>query len=86
MMEKYLQVAPGPMLSFQTDRGPSPKRISEPKLGEPKLGKPTWFTNGKPDMEKLLSIGGAAAAEIPTRRPVLGTIGQPMTFQRTRSA
>jgi hypothetical protein len=28
-------------------------------------GKPTWFTNGKPDIEKAIDIGSRAAAEIP---------------------
>jgi len=44
-------------------------------------GKPTWFTNGKPDIEKALTIGGAAAAQIPlaertsVERQAFGTQG-----------
>jgi len=31
-------------------------------------GKPTWFTDGKPDLLKMLDIGGAGAAKIPLER------------------
>jgi hypothetical protein len=31
-------------------------------------GKPTWFTDGKPDLLKMLDIGGAGAAKIPLTR------------------
>ena len=35
-------------------------------------GKPTWFTDGKPDLLKMLDIGGAGAAKIPlTKRAAL---------------
>lgn len=35
-------------------------------------GKPTWFTEGKPDLMKMLDIGGTAAAKIPlTRRAAI---------------
>jgi hypothetical protein len=31
-------------------------------------GKPTWFTDGKPDLLKMLDIGGAGAAKVPLIR------------------
>jgi hypothetical protein len=31
-------------------------------------GKPTWFTDGKPDLEKMLGIAGPRAAAIPVER------------------
>lgn len=31
-------------------------------------GKPTWFTDGKPDLLKMLDIGGEGAAKIPIER------------------
>jgi hypothetical protein len=31
-------------------------------------GKPTWFTDGKPDLLKMLDIAGGNAANIPLTR------------------
>jgi hypothetical protein len=42
------------------------------ELGLSKNGKPTWFTDGKPDLFKMMEIAGENAAKIPvTRRAAL---------------
>jgi hypothetical protein len=62
-------------------------------------GKPTWFTNGKPDIEKAIEIGSAAAAGIPVEeRPgvmrnafgvqgagALAVLGDPRVSEQTKA-
>jgi hypothetical protein len=67
LREMALRAMPGTSLMSKMAYAKHEAALKEIGLSDEK-GKPTWFTDGKPDLLKMLDIGGAGAAKIPLER------------------
>lgn len=71
LREMALRAMPGTSLMSKIAYKKHEESLKELGLVDDK-GKPTWFTDGKPDLLKMLDIGGANAAKVPlTRRAAI---------------
>jgi hypothetical protein len=67
LREMAIRAMPGTTLMTKFMYKKHEAALKELGLSDEK-GKPTWFTDGKPDLLKMLDIGGAGAAKIPLER------------------
>jgi hypothetical protein len=67
LREMALRAMPGTSLMSRMAYRKHEEALKEIGLADDK-GKPTWFTDGKPDLLKMLDIGGEGAAKIPVTR------------------
>jgi hypothetical protein len=67
LREMALRAMPGTSLMSKMAYKKHEAALKEVGLSDDE-GKPTWFTDGKPDLLKMLDIGGAGAAKIPLTR------------------
>jgi hypothetical protein len=67
LREMALRAMPGTSLMSKMAYKKHEAALKEVGLSDDK-GNPTWFTDGKPDLLKMLDIGGAGAAKIPVTR------------------
>jgi hypothetical protein len=67
LREMALRAMPGTSMMSKMAYAKHEAALKEIGLSDEK-GKPTWFTDGKPDLLKMLDIGGAGAAKIPLER------------------
>jgi hypothetical protein len=67
LREMALRAMPGTSMMSKMAYAKHEAALKEIGLSDAQ-GKPTWFTDGKPDLMKMLDIGGAGAAKIPLER------------------